>query len=314
MATTQRSLPVSGRGGRRLGRRLRDCWQLYLLLLPAIAYFLVYSYAPFWGLQIAFKHFEVFRGVWDSPWVGLQHFHDMFGSQKFFDVIRNTLILSVLRLVFGFPVPIIFALLLNEVRVMWFRRSIQTVTYFPHFLSWVVFAGIVFNVLGPTGMLDTVLHQIGLPTVNFMTDPQIFRANLVVTGIVKEFGFSAIIYLAALGGIDPQLYEAAMVDGANRWRQTWHVTLPGLRPIMGVLLVLSIASIMDAGFDQVFNMYNSAVLGTGDIIDTYVYRIGLLDAQYEFATAVGIFKGIIGLVLIVSANHLLRRFGERSIW
>lgn len=313
MATTHRSLPVSGRR-RTLGRRLRDCWQLYALLLPAVCYFLVYAYAPFWGLQIAFKHFEVFRGVWASPWVGLQHFHDMFGSQKFFDVIRNTLILSVLRLVFGFPVPIVFALLLNEVRVMWFRRSIQTITYFPHFLSWVVFAGIVFNVLGPTGMVDAALHGLGLPTVNFLTDPQIFRADLVGTGIVKEFGFSAIIYLAALGSIDPQLYEAAMADGAGRWKQTWHVTLPGLRPIMGVLLVLSIASIMDAGFDQVFNMYNSAVLSTGDIIDTYVYRIGLLNAQFEFATAVGIFKGVIGLVLIVTANHLLRRFGERSIW
>lgn len=312
MAVT-RALPTVRRR-RRLGRRLLDCWQLYVLLLPAVAYFFLYSYAPFWGLQIAFKHFEVFRGIWPSPWVGLEHVRDVFGSDKFYSVLRNTLILSVLRIVVGFPVPIIFALLLNEVRQMWFRRTIQTVTYFPHFLSWVVFAGIVINVLGPTGMVDTALHHVGLPTVNFLTDPQLFRGDLVVTGVIKDFGFATIIYLAALGGIDPQLYEAAMVDGAGRLKQTWHVTLPGLRPIMGVLLVLSIASLMDAGFDQVFNMYNNAVLSTGDIIDTYVYRIGLQNAQYEFATVVGLFKGLVGLVLIVSANHLLRRFGERSIW
>jgi putative aldouronate transport system permease protein len=287
---------------------------LYLLLLPAIAYFLLYSYAPFWGLQIAFKHFEIFAGVWASPWVGLEHFQEMFGSSKFFEVLRNTLLLSVYRIVFGFPVPIVFALLLNEVRAMWFRRSVQTITYFPHFLSWVVFAGIVFNVMGPAGMIDSALAHLHLPVVSFLTDPRLFRGDLVLTGIVKEFGFSAVIYLAALGGIDPQLYEAAMVDGAGKLRQIWHVTLPGLRPIMGVILVLSIASLMDGGFDQVFNMYNGAVLQVGDIIDTYVYRIGLLDAQFEFATAVGIFKGLVGLVLVVSANHLLRRFGERSLW
>lgn len=312
MAVT-RALPTVRRR-RRLGRRLLDCWQLYVLLLPALIYFFLYSYAPFWGLQIAFKHFEVFRGIGASPWVGLEHVRDVFGSDKFYSVVRNTLLLSALRIIVGFPVPIIFALLLNEVRQMWFRRTIQTVTYFPHFLSWIVFAGIAINVLGPTGMVDTALHDVGLPTVNFLTNPQLFRGDLVVTGVIKDFGFATIIYLAALGSIDPQLYEAAMADGAGRLKQTWHVTLPGLRPIMGVLLVLSIASLMDAGFDQVFNMYNNAVLSTGDIIDTYVYRIGLENGQFEFATVVGLFKGLVGLVLIVSANYLLRRFGERSIW
>ena len=297
-----------------VSRRIWEHRQLYLLLLPAVVYFLLYSYAPFWGLQIAFKQFQVFRGIWASPWVGFQHFQDLFGSLAFYQVLRNTILLSVYRIVFGFPVPIAFALLLNEVRVAWFKRSIQTVTYFPHFLSWVVFAGIIYNVMGPAGMIDALLKDIGLPSVNFLTDPRLFKGMLVGTGIVKDFGFSAIIYLAALGGIDPQLYEAAMVDGAGKLRQTWHVTLPGLRPIMAVVLVLSIASLMDAGFDQVFNMYNGAVLQVGDIIDTYVYRVGLLDAQYEFATAVGIFKGVVGLILVVSANYALRRFGERSIW
>lgn len=288
--------------------------QLYLLILPAIVYFLLYSYAPFWGLQIAFKDFQVFRGILDSPWVGFQHFQDVFSSPKFPQVMRNTILISIYRIGFGFPVPVIFALLLNEVRRMWFKRTIQTVTYFPHFLSWVIFAGIIINVLGPTGAINSILQLLGLPTVNFLTNPSLFRSELVGTGIWKEFGFSTIIYLAALGSIDPQLYEAAMVDGAGKLRQIWHVTLPGLRPIMGVLLVLSIGSLLDAGFDQVFNLYNGAVLQVGDIIDTYVYRIGLLDSQYEFATAVGIFKGVVGLILVVSANYILRRFGQRSIW
>lgn len=288
--------------------------QLYLLILPAVIYFLVYSYAPFWGLQIAFKDFQVFRGVLASPWVGFEHFHDVFSSPKFPQVMLNTVLISIYRIVFGFPVPIICALLLNEVRQLWFKRTIQTVTYFPHFLSWVVFAGIIINVLGPTGALNALLHAVGLPQVNFLTNPSLFRADLVGTGIWKEFGFSTIIYLAALGSIDPQLYEAVMVDGAGKLRQIWHVTLPGLRPVMGVLLVLSIGSLLDAGFDQVFNLYNGAVLQVGDIIDTYVYRIGLLDSQFEFATAVGIFKGVVGLILVVSANYILRKFGQRSIW
>jgi len=294
-----------------------DVWRyrwLYLLILPALAYFVVFSYVPLAGIQIAFKDFQVFTGMWESPWVGFDHFATVFSSEKFPDLIRNTLLISLYRLVFGFPVPILFALLLNEVRHILFKRSIQTVTYFPHFLSWVVFAGIVINLLGPAGVINTLLAQFGAEPVNFLTNPDLFRSVLVSTGILKEFGWGAIIYLAALTGIDPQLYEAARVDGAGKLRQIWHVTLPGLRPVMAVLLVLSLGTMLDAGFDQVFQLQNGAVLGVGDIIDTYVYRIGLLEAQYEIATAVGLFKGVVGLVMIVTANYVLRRMGQRSIW
>lgn len=287
---------------------------IYLLIAPTIIYFIVFAYVPMIGLQIAFKDFKVFSGMWESPWVGFEHFRVIFSSDKFPELIRNTLLISLYRIVFGFPVPIIFALLLNEVRRVWFKRAVQTVTYFPHFLSWVVFAGITVNILGPTGIINTLLIDSGGDRINFLTNPDTFRSVLVLTGITKEFGWGAIIYLAALSGIDANLYEAARVDGAGKLRQIWHVTLPGLRPVMAVLLVLSLGNLLDAGFDQVFQLYNGAVLEVGDIIDTYVYRVGLLDAQFELATAVGLFKGVVGLAMILAANYVLRRMGQRSIW
>ena len=309
--------PVTRNRQTRSAGTLKTAWrhrQLYLLILPAIVYFIFFAYIPFYGLQIAFKDFQVFRGIWASPWVGFDHFHNLFTSPKFPELLRNTLLISVYRIVFGFPVPILFALLLNEVRKMWFRRTVQTVTYFPHFLSWVVMAGIVINLIGPAGIVNTLLEDLGFDTVNFMTNPDLFRTNVVATGILKDFGWGAIIYLAALTGIDPQLYEAAKVDGAGKLRQIRDITIPGLRPTMAVLLVLSLGTMLDAGFDQIFMLLNGAVFETGDIIDTYVYRVGLLDAQFEIATATGLFKGVVGLVMIVSANAILRRFGERSIW
>lgn len=303
--------------GRRRGGQAAQIWRyrwIYLLILPTVAYFVIFAYVPMIGLQIAFKDFKVFAGMWESPWVGFEHFRTIFSSPKFPELIRNTLLISTYRIVFGFPVPIIFALLLNEVRKVWFKRGVQTITYFPHFLSWVIFAGITVNILGPTGIVNTVLVDAGGDRVNFLTNPDTFRSVLVFTGVMKEFGWGAIIYLAALSGIDSNLYEAARVDGARKLRQIWHITLPGLRPVMAVLLVLSLGNLLDAGFDQVFQLYNGAVLEVADIIDTYVYRVGLLDAQFEIATAVGLFKGVIGMIMIVSANMVLRKLGQRSIW
>lgn len=308
---------IPGRAAARARAKFKLAWRsrwIYLLILPTIVYFVVFAYVPMIGLQIAFKDFKVFSGMWESPWVGFEHFQTLFASDKFPELIRNTLLISLYRIVFGFPVPIIFALLLNEVRRMWFKRSVQTVTYFPHFLSWVVFAGIIVNIFGPTGIVNTLVVDAGGDRINFLTNPDTFRSVLVLTGIMKEFGWGAIIYLATLSGIDANLYEAARVDGASKLRQIWHVTLPGLRPVMAVLLVLSLGNLLDAGFDQVFQLYNGAVLEVGDIIDTYVYRVGLLDAQFELATAVGLFKGVVGLVMILAANFVLRRMGQRSIW
>jgi putative aldouronate transport system permease protein len=228
--------------------------------------------------------------------------------------VVNTLRISFLRILFGFPVPIIFALLLNEVTSKGFKRTIQTATYFPHFLSWVVFAGIVFTYIGPTGILNGLIAKAGGQPIDFTTNPRLFLPMIITTGILKEFGWGAIIYLAALSGIDPQLYEAAGMDGASRLRQMWHVSLPGIRNMMALLLTMSIAHVLDAGFDQIYMFLNPTVLSVGDIIDTYVYRIGLLAAKYEFGTAVGLLKGIVSLILIVTANYTIKKMGETSLW
>jgi putative aldouronate transport system permease protein len=296
---------------------LKKIWNhrlLYLLFMPTIIYFFIFAYVPFYGLMIAFKDFQIFKGIWDSPWIGLDNFNYIFSSGKFWQVVVNTIQIHLYRLIAGFPIPILFALLLNEVRLMWFKRSVQTITYFPHFLSWVIFSGILINFIGPTGVINRILDMSGLETIDFLKNPGTFQALLVVTGILKEFGWGAIIYLAALSTIDPHLYEAARVDGATKLRQIWHVTLPGLRPTIVLLLVLNLGHLLDAGFDQIFMLYNPAVLDVADIIDTYVYRIGLLDANYEVATAVGLFKGVVGLILIVTANSIVKKLEGRSLW
>jgi len=287
---------------------------MYLLFIPTIIYFVVFAYIPFYGLTIAFKKYMAFKGVWASPWVGFDNFQYIFSSEKFLSVLKNTIIIHMYSLFFGFPVPILFAILLNEVRVMWFKKTIQTVTYFPHFLSWIVFGGIVVNLVGPAGVINLVLTNLGMEPLNFLTDTALFRPLLIVTAILKEFGWGAIIYLAAIAGIDTELFEAARVDGAKRLRQIWHITLPGMRPIIILMFVLNLASILDAGFDQVFNLYNTSVYDVADIIDTYVYRIGILSNDYSLATAVGIFKGVVSCILIISANQLVKRVEGRSLW
>ncbi|MBP3962996.1 ABC transporter permease [Paenibacillus lignilyticus] len=297
-----------------LGTRIWKSRFIYLLILPTIIYFAIFTYAPFYGISIAFKDYKIFAGIMDSPWVGFKHFEAMFTSEKFPALIKNTIIISMYRLLFGFPIPILFALMLNEVRSMLFKRFIQTITYFPHFLSWVVFAGIIYNFIGPSGIINLVLVNTGLDKFNFTTNPDVFRTLVVVTAILKEFGWGAIIYLAALSGIDSQLYEAAKIDGAGKLRQIWHITLPGIRPIIALLFCLQLAGILDAGFDQIFMFLNPALYDVGDIIDTYVYRLGILQSQFELATAVGLFKGIIGMILIITANTMIRRMGEKSLW
>jgi putative aldouronate transport system permease protein len=296
---------------------LQNIWKykfMYLLFIPSIIYFIVFAYIPFYGLTIAFKKYMAFKGIWASPWVGLDNFKYIFTSDKFFAVLKNTIIIHMYGLIFGFPIPILFALLLNEVKAMAFKKTVQTVTYFPHFLSWIVFAGIAMNFVGPTGVFNTLLTGLGLKPIEFLTNPELFRPVLIITGIIKEFGWGAIIYLAAMSSIDPELYEAARVDGARRLRQIWHITLPGMRPLIVLMFVLNLASMLDAGFDQVFNMYNPSVYEVADIIDTYVYRVGMLSNDYSVATAVGIFKGVVSCVLIISANAFVKKWEGRSMW
>ncbi len=296
---------------------LRTIWKwrnIYLLILPTLIYFLIFSYAPYYGLQIAFKDYRLFSGLSASPWVGFQYFEEFFRSPDFFRLMRNTISISILRIVFEFPVPILFAILLNEVRFIPYKGLIQTITYFPNFLSWVVFAGVMMVFISPTGIFNMVLNDLGLREVPFLTSGPYFVPMLIITDILKGFGFGAVIYLAALTNIDPQLYEAAVIDGANKPQLIWHITLPGIRSTIIVMLILSLGGLMNAGFDQIYQLYNSGVLEYADIIDTFVYRIGLQNVQYGLGTAVGLFKGVIGFVLIVLANNFIRKTGEYSLW
>jgi putative aldouronate transport system permease protein len=300
--------------GNQTWRRVKRSGWLYALLLPTIIYFFMFSIVPYYGLSIAFKDFSPFIGIADSKWVGLKHFERIFANPDFYRLLKNTILIHMYKLFFGFPVPIIFALLLNEVKHVLFKRSVQTITYFPHFLSWVVYGGIVVTFLTPSGVINAILKSLEMTPINFLIDKDFFRPILVVTAIMKDFGWSAIIYLAALAGVNPELYQQAKVDGANRLQQMFNVTLPGILPTISLMLIINLSNILDAGFEQIFVLMNPTVFEVGDIIDTYVYRMGLERGQFSLATAVGLFKGIIGFVLIVSANALLRKLDQRSIW
>lgn len=296
---------------------IRKVWKaryVYLLFLPTFIYFLFFSYMPFYGLQIAFKDFKIFLGMGESEWVGFKHFQAIFADPMVPKLIFNTIKISLYRIIFGFPVPIIFALLLNEVTSRMYKRIIQTVSYFPHFLSWVVYAGVVFSYIGPNGVFNNLIKLSGGTAVNFNTSPDYFIPIVVISGVLKGFGWGAIIYLAAISGIDPQLYDAACIDGAGRLKQIWHVTLPAIRPIIALTLCLNISTILDAGFDQIYMFLNNNNKVVGEIIDTYVYKIGLLNNKYEYATAVGLMKGIVSTILIISANKVIRKMGEKSLW
>ena len=289
--------------------------ELLLLVVPCVAYFLVFHYVPMVGLIVAFKDLVLSRGILQSPWVGLANFERLFASEDFPRALRNTLIISFLRLAFGFVAPIILALLLNEVRTTWYKRGIQTLTYLPYFFSWVVLGGIFLLILGGDGPVNSLVRSAGHSPISFLGNEIWFVIVLVATGIWQSAGYGAVIYLAALAGIDPNLYEAAAIDGAGRWGRTRYVTLPCLMPTIVVLLILSLGGILNAGFDQIYNMYNPIVYATADIIDTYVLR-RMIDMDYSLATAAGMFKSVVSLVLVAGANGLARRLtaGEHGIW
>jgi len=304
-------MPHQGPG---LGRRIRQGVPVYLLILPALVWLIIFHYVPFFGITIAFKDFKIFKGLAASPWVGFEHFRSLFAAPNFYQLMWNTVKISLLRLAFGFPIPIIFALLMNEVRISWYKRFVQNFTFFPHFLSWIIYGGIMMSFLKPTGVINTFLKNLGAARVNFLTDGTIFTFVLVFTDIIKEFGFAAVIYLAALSAIDSTLYEAATIDGAGKLRLVRSITLPGIAPTIVTLFVLAMGNILNAGFEQIFLMYNASVYHSVDIIDTYVYRIGIAQAQYSLATALGLFKGVISSILIVIANGQARRLGTYGIW
>ncbi len=300
--------------GMPLSRAIRKYRWYYILMLPGLLYFILFQIVPYSGLMIVFKDYSPVLGILKSDWVGLKHFNDLFSGSDFSRLLANTLLISAYKLIFSFPVPIVFALLLNEVRNAIFKRTVQTITYFPHFLSWVVFGGIMVSFLTPSGVINGVLQWFGLEPINFLAAPPYFRTILVATDALKTFGWGAIIYLAALTGIDTSLYDAAKVDGAGRWKQMMHITLPGLSPTIVLMFIIQLGHVLEAGFEQVYVMSNPSVYSVADIIDTYVYRMGLGKGNFSLATAVGMFQGIVGFILILSANTLIRKLGQRSLW
>ncbi|MDQ8733930.1 ABC transporter permease subunit [Paenibacillus sp. LHD-38] len=293
----------------------RKTWPFHVLLLPALALCIVFSYIPLFGAVIAFQDYEPWLGIKNSPWVGLDHFRYLFTYPDGKQVIWNTLIISGFKLFVNLIIPVVFALLLNEVRKTYFKRVVQTLVYLPHFLSWVILGGILIDILSTEGgIVNRILNSFDIPSIFFLGDGEWFRFTVVLSDVWKEFGFSAIIFLATLVGINPALYEAAEIDGASRWQQVISISVPLIMPIIIVVATLSLGRILDAGFDQILNLYNPLVYSHGDIIDTFVYREGLNNGQFSFGTAVGLFKSAIGFILIVISYRMAFKLANYRIF
>ena len=288
-------------------------WQFHVMLIPSLVIVFIFGYIPLYGLVMAFQKYNPGKGF-NSPWVGLGNYSFLFNQPNFVSTIWNTLYIAFFKIFGGIFVSVLFAILLNEVRKNSIRRIFQTMVYIPNFLSWVVFAGILMDILSGNGLVNTGLASLGLQPINFLGDVNIFPWTLILTDIWKGFGFGTVVYLAALTSIDPELYEAALMDGAMRWKQTLYITLPLLTPIIMLMMVLSMGNILNAGFEQVFNLYSPIVYSTGDIIDTYVYRLAFLQAQYSVATAVGMFKSIVSGILIALSYYLADRFAGYRVF
>lgn len=290
----------------------------YILIVPGLLYFIIFHYVPMFGIIIAFKDiapFEGVKGIINGPWVGFKNFITFFQSYYFWNVLGNTVIISAYKILFGFPAPIILALLLNEVKNNKFKRMVQTISYLPHFISMVVLAGLVTSVLSVNGgIVNEIRKSLGQEAIFFLGSSKYFRTVLVSSGIWQNIGWGSIIYLASISGIDHQLYEASIVDGANRWKQTWHITLPGMSNVIVIMFIFAVGSLLNAGFEQILLLYSPAVYEVSDIIDTYVYREGLISLRYSFASAVGLFKSLIAMILIIGTNYLAKRYEQAAIW
>lgn len=290
--------------------------QLLIMMIPAVIFFAIFAYGPMYGVVLAFKDFKITEGIMGSPWVGLKYFKKAFEDPYFVQTIKNTLVISFGKLLFGFPLPILFAILLNELKGNKFRKIVQTVSYLPYFMSWVILGSIFFSLFSLEGPINNVMEMLGMEKVMFMGDSSVFRSVLVSTDVWKGFGWGAVLYIAAISGIDQQMYEAARVDGANRFHNIIYITLPSILPVICINLILNLSGILNAGFDQVFNMYSETVYDVADIIDTYVYRLGLKGMQYSLSTAVGLFKSVIGLIMVVAVNFVVGKIGgkENTLW
>lgn len=299
---------------------IKSHYDMYLLLIPGLLFIFVFNYLPMYGITLAFKDFNIFAGsnpftsLLKSEWVGLEHFQNLFGRADFRQALTNTLLISFYKLVFLFPLPIVLAVMLNELHIVLYKKILQTVLYLPHFLSWAVVSGIFVTLLGSNGIVNQFLDQITGHTISFLMDTSVFRSVLVATDGWKDIGWSSIIYLAAITAIDQEQYEAATVDGASKFQKIFYITIPGIAPTILLLLILKVGHILDAGFEQIFIMYNPTVYEVADIIGTYVYRMGLGQMDFSLGTAVGLFNSVVAFILIVSANALAKKYLKRSIW
>lgn len=288
---------------------------LYIMLIPGLLYFIIFRYIPMGGIIIAFQKYSPFLGILKSPFVGLYHFKSFFTGMDFFMLLKNTLALSILSLIFYFPAPIILSLILNEIKNQKYKRTIQTFIYIPHFISWVIIASITYQIFNINdGIFNVILKELTGKTVNILGLPQYFRALIIGQSIWKETGYGTIIFLAALSGVDMELYEAARVDGAGRWRLMWHITLPALKGTIVIMLILRVGSILNTGYEQIFLMRNSLNISAAEVFDTYIYQKGITNGQFSYSTAAGLFKSIVGLILVLGSNKLAKKMGETGIY
>ncbi|GAE34784.1 ABC-type polysaccharide transport system [Halalkalibacter akibai JCM 9157] len=298
-----------------LMKKIKKNKWIYLMIAPGLLYFFVYKYIPMYGLIIAFQDYKPYLGITGSEWVGLQHFERLFTDPDFWMIFRNTLALFALQILVFFPIPIIIALMLNEVRNQTFKKGVQTLIYIPHFMSWVVIVSISFVMLTlDGGIINSVIEALGFQKINFLMNPDTFRPMYILQVVWREAGWGTIIFLAAIAAVDPQLYEAAKMDGANRLKQAWHITLPAIRSVIVVLLILKIGDVLELGFEHVYLLLNASNREVGEIFDTYVYTAGLKQGQFSYSTAVGFFKGIVGLILVMIANWLAKKAGEEGVY
>ncbi|PFA22088.1 sugar ABC transporter permease [Bacillus cereus] len=297
-----------------LQKSFRKNWDLYLLIFPVIAYFIVFHYVPMYGVQIAFKDFIATLGIWDSPWVGMKHFERFFNSYYFWRLIKNTLIIGIYTLAVAFPIPIIIALMLNEVRNSKFKKFVQTVIYAPHFLSTVVVVGMLILFLKPDGLINQIIILVGGKPIAFMSEPSWFKTLYVFSDVWQTMGWSSIIYLSALTAVDYSLHESAMIDGASRFQRIWHINIPTIMPTIIILFILNAGSVMSVGFEKVFLMQNTLNMSTSDVISTFVYRSGIEQAEYSFSAAVGLFNSIINFIMLVMVNFFAKKINQTSLW
>jgi putative aldouronate transport system permease protein len=295
-------------------KRLRRNKTLIAMFLPVIAFFIIFRYMPIMGNIIAFKQYNLVQGVWGSPWIGLDNFRMLFDNPQTLQIIRNTMFISIAGILIGFPFPIIVAIMLNEARKMWFKRSVQTLLYLPHFFSWVIIGGIVVTLFGSqSGVINTLVESMTGKEYRFLYEIQSWLAIYFGSAIWKEAGFGAIIYLAAITGIDPHLYESAAIDGAGKWKQIWHITVPGILPTAILMLILAMGRMMDVGFDQIYNLQNAAVSDISNVISTYLFRVGIQGGMYSLTTAMGLFESLVAIIFVIGSNRLARHYGN-SLW